>query len=195
MTSYDDDGKEVGSTKTVYHKVSKLNTGAEVMASQESYDKKGKLLTQSDYEIRCENGTLYFDMKMMLPQQQADAFKDFEMSVEGGDKEIPSEMTPGSTMKDVDIKFSFKTKDGMVMPMSTVTIKITNRKIESKESITTPAGTFDCFKLSENYETKTIFSIKGKTISWFCPEVGMVKSESYKENGKFTGRTELTELK
>lgn len=195
MTSYNDDGKVTSTTKTLYQKVTKTSAGASVMAHQENYDKKGKLSTTSDFNIKCENGTLVFDMKMMMPQQQAEAYKDMEMTMEGTNVEYPSQLVVGNSLKDADIKFSFKTKDGMVMPMSNFNIKVTNRKVEAKESVTTPAGTFECYKISELVETKTMFTIKAKSVVWFSEEVGNVKTESYKENGKFLGKTELTEIK
>lgn len=195
MTSYNEDGKTTGTTKTAYTKVTKLPNGLSVTANQENYDKKGKLSTKSEYTIKCDKGTLYFDMKMMMPQQQAESYKDFEMTVEGADKEIPSEFIVGSNLKDADIKFSFATKDGMEMPMMKMNIKVTNRKIEAKENVTTTAGTFECYKMSEDVEIKTMFAIKMKTTTWFNLEVGTVKTESYKENGKFVGKSELTEVK
>lgn len=194
MTSYNDDGKAIGTTKTIYKKVDKSGSAISVNATQENYDKKGKLSVSTDFTIKCLNGTLLFDMKLMLPQQQAESFKDFEMVVEGADKEIPSDLSAGSTLKDADIKFSFKTKDGTLMPMMNMSVKITNRKVEGKESITTAAGTFECYKITEDVEMKTIFKIKAKVASWFSKEVGTVKTESYKENGKLTGKTELTEI-
>jgi hypothetical protein len=195
MTSYNDDGKITGSTKTLYSKVTKTASGASVLAHQDNYDKKGKLSTSSDFSIKCDNGVLVFDMKMAMPQQQQDAYKDMEMTMEGNNLEYPSELVVGNSLKDADVKFTFKTKDGVVMPMSNLSIKISNRKIEAKESVTTPAGTFECFKLSEFVETKTLFTIKAKSIVWFNQEVGTVKTESYKESGKFLGKSELTELK
>lgn len=195
MTSYNDDGKVTGTSKTIYSKVVKNAGSTVVTANQENFDKKGKSNSKSEYTIKCEKGTLYFDMKMMLPQQQAESYKDFEMTVEGADKEFPSNLVVGSTLKDANIKFMFKTKDGMDMPMMTMNIKVTNRKIEAKESITTPAGTFECYKLTEDVEMKTMFAVRMKTVSWFNMEAGTVKTESFKENGKFTGKTELTELK
>ena len=195
MTSYNPDGKITGSTKTVYNKVNKTGNSVSVSATTENYDKKGKLSTTSNFNIRCEAGTLYFDMKMLMPQQQADSYKDFQMSVEGLDLEFPSVLQVGTKLKDANVKFTFKTKDGMDMPMMTMNVNISNRKIEAIETITTPAGTFECFKISEDVEMKTIIGLKTKNINWFSLQAGTVKSESYKENGKFVGKSELTELK
>jgi hypothetical protein len=195
MTSYNDDGKVTGSTKTMYTKVSKNATGTSVTASQENFDKKGKSASKGEYTLKCENGTLVIDMRSMIPASQAESYKDMEVTMEGSNLEYPNELVVGSSLKDADVKFSAKTKEGMPMPMMNMSMKITNRKVEAKESVTTPAGTFECYKLSELVESKTIFSMKVKSVSWFSWEAGTVKTESYKENGKLMGKTELTELK
>lgn len=194
MVSYDDEGKTTGSTKTTFTKVTKTSTGLSVNASQQNFNKKGKLNSTSEFLIVCNNGNLHFDMKMMLPQEQADTYKDFEMSVEGADKEIPADLVVGKTLKDALVKVTFKTKSGTEMPMMKMNLNITNRKVEAKENITTPAGTFECYKISEDVEVKSIITMKLKAISWFSKEVGIVKTESYKSNGKYVNKTELTEI-
>jgi hypothetical protein len=194
MTNYDQKDKITSSVKTVFTNVVANASGASVSAHQEVFDKKGKPSSTSEFVIKCENGILYFDMKTMLPQQQAEAYKDFEVTVEGVDKEIPSNFIIGSTLKDASVKFKFKTKSGTEMPMMNMTVNVTNRKVEAKEKITTAAGTFDCYKITEDISLKTIVSLKMKSITWFNLENGTIKSESYKENGKLTGKSELTEI-
>ncbi len=193
MTSYGADGKITGSTKTKYLNVEKSDGGTAVTAEQENFDKKGKPLTKSTYFIKCKDGNLQFDMRMMIPKQQQEVYADFEMTVDGSDLEIPSKMQVGASLKDANIAIKVSSR-GTPMPMMNMSINITNRKVEAFESVTTPAGTFMCYKLSEHFETKTLFSIKGKTISWFNYEVGNVKTESYKENGSFMGKSELTAI-
>ncbi len=194
MTSYNDDGKLTGTTKTIYTKVVKNATGASVTANQENYNKKGKLDSKNEFTIKCIKGILFFDMKMMLTEDQAKNNKDFEMTVEGADKEIPTKFEVGSSLKDADITMTFKTKEGTEVPLSKINFKVTNRKVEAKESVTTPAGTFECYKITENVEMKTLFSFKIKSILWFSLEAGNVKTESYKESGKFLSKSELTEI-
>lgn len=195
MTSYNDDGKVTGSTRTTYTGVTKTPAGASVKATQEHFDKKGKPSTKNEFSIRCEKGVLNFDMRAMLSQQQTEQYKDFEMTMEGNNMEFPAVLTVGSTLKDADVKITMKTKDGMTMPMMNISMKVTNRKVEAKESITTPAGTFECYKISQDMEMRTMFAMKMRSVEWFSFEAGAIRTESYKDNGKFMGKTELTELK
>lgn len=196
MTSYNEDGKITGSSKTLYSKVIKSADGITlVTANQENYDKKGKLASKSEFGIKCQNGTIYFDMKMMLPQQQAESGKGMEMTMEGTDMEMPSDIAVGAMLKDANVKFVFKTNEGMPMPMMNMSVNVTNRKVEAKETITTPAGTFECYRISEDVETKTLFSVKMKSVSWFSTEAGTVKTETLNQKGKLESKSELTEMK
>ena len=67
MTNYDEKGKVTGSNKTVYNNVSKTADGVTVNASAETFDKKGKSTAKSEYTMKCKGGTLYMDMRMMIP--------------------------------------------------------------------------------------------------------------------------------
>lgn len=194
MTSYDDKDAETGKTVTSYQKVTATDKGTNVTASQENFDKKGKSVSKNDFIVRCESGTLFFDMKMFIPQQQMQAYKDMEMTVEGGDMEFPTTITEGMSLKDAKISIKVSSK-GTPMPMMNFSITMSNRKVEKKESITTPAGTFECYKLTEDMLVDAMIDIKMKSVSWFSPEAGVIKTESYKENGKFMGKSQLTELK
>lgn len=195
MTSYNEGGKVTGSAKNIYTGVTKTAAGAVVKAQQENFDKKGKSTSKSEFTITCDHGNLIFDMKMMMPQEQADSYKDMEMTIEGNNKELPSDFVVGSSLKDATIKFKFKTKEGVEMSMMNMSFMITNRKVEAKGTITTPAGTFECYKLTEDIEMKTIFAMKMKSATWFNAQSGTIRTETYKENGKFAGKSELTEIK
>ena len=79
--------------------------------------------------------------------------------------------------------------------MFSLSINITNRKIEGKETITTPAGSYDCFKMTYDIESKTVMTVKMKGIDWFAENVGTVRSESLDKNGKLQGYTVLESIK
>ena len=81
------------------------------------------------------------------------------------------------------------------MKMFTMNFKITERKVEAQESITTAAGTFECYKLSQKTNTKISFMDKTYTsIAWYAPEIGSVRSETYSESGKLEGYRVLTNI-
>ena len=86
-----------------------------------------------------------------------------------------------------------KMKMGGAINMNT-NVETINRKVEKQESITTPAGTFDCYVIYS--ETKTKMMMANKTFpsrTWLAKGVGMVKQESYNKNGKLMGSMVLTQ--
>ena len=66
------------------------------------------------------------------------------------------------------------------------------------ESITTPAGTFDCAKVKYNIATRSPKSketITGYGYEWYSPNVGLVRTEQYDKNNVLQSYTVLEELK
>jgi hypothetical protein len=192
MTHYEANGKVSAFTKTTYKDLQKTAEGVNITANTISYDKKDKMTASSDYTMKCINGVLYFDMKMYTPQG-ANAPKNMDMSIEGADLEMPTDLEVGKKLNDAHMTFTLSSTE-MPIPAMKTELFIRNRKVEAKENITTPAGTFECYRISEDSEIKSIFTVKAKTVMWFSPKYGNIKTESYKENGKLTGKSELTEL-
>jgi hypothetical protein len=73
------------------------------------------------------------------------------------------------------------------MSMLNMVIKIYDRKVVAQEDVTTPAGTFKCYKMTSTIETKTMFSMVAKSTEWIALKVGIVRSETYDKNGKLMG--------
>jgi hypothetical protein len=116
-------------------------------------------------------------------------FEDMEMEVTGTDVELPNDLSVGQNLPDanVDVKMSM---GGINMNMNVETI---NRKVEKKESVTTPAGSFDCYVIYS--ETKSKMMLANNTFPnrlWLAEGVGMVKQETYNKNGKLMGSMVLT---
>lgn len=189
---YDKKGGLSGSSVQKITSIKKSAGSTEVAVSAETFDAKGKSLGTANLKARCEGGIFYIDMSNYLNQQSTDAYKDMEMKVEGGNLEMPSGMKAGDVLKDGDMKMSFSSGGMNVMNIS---VSITNRKVEAIENVTTPAGTFECYKLSYDIATKMMISVKMKGIEWYAKGVGMVKSETYSKDGKLQGSTVLSALK
>lgn len=73
-------------------------------------------------------------------------------------------------------------------------MEVTNRKVEARESVTTTAGTWDCYKIS--YKSKITIKTMGIGMpinidgtEWYAPGFGVVKTESK------NGGTAITSIK
>ena len=76
-----------------------------------------------------------------------------------------------------------------------ITMNISNRKVDAVESITTPAGTFECYKISYDVAMKMMMNMKSKGVEWYAKGVGLVKNETYSSDGKLLGSNVLTAFK
>ncbi len=131
------------------------------------------------------------NMKMMLPlQQQQLAVQAADVTAESVYLEYPSSMKAGDNLDDGN----FSMEMDMSGMKQHVTMTITERKVEAKESITTTAGTWECFKIS--YKGKITIRTMGMGIpvnmsgtEWFAPGFGIVKTQSNH------GGTEITAIK
>ena len=155
------------------------------------FDKKGKEVMQGNLNFECQGGTMVVDMRNFINEEQMKAFQNYEMQVESDNLEIPDDLSVGQDLKDGTVTI---TAANSPMPM-TMSVKITNRKIVGKGPITTPAGTFECYKVTSTSTVNTKMGIgltfNYTTVEWLAPKVAVVKSESYR-NGKLQGYTQLT---
>ena len=140
--SFDKKGKLSGTTADKVTEYNKTVNGADATIHVKSSDAKGKLISESDLKVKCENGVFYFDMSGYL-NQSASAYKGMDVKMESNNLEMPSKLMAGDKLKDGWVKMTISGPFKMTMEIS-----ISDRVIEKKESITTEAGTFDCYKIN-----------------------------------------------
>ncbi|MFC0183930.1 hypothetical protein SAMN04515674_102531 [Pseudarcicella hirudinis] len=173
MTNYDKKGEPIG--KISYKVIS--STGNESKVSTRITDKKGKETLAGEGTYKCSGGVFSMSMKTMLPQEQMSGMKDMEIKSADTYLNYPSDLSVGATLPENE--FTAEAYSGG-MKIMTILLKITDRKVTGKESVTTPAGTFDCYKITSTESLKTIFNMTFTVNEWFCPNVGVIKSESFK---------------
>ncbi len=190
ITNYNKKGK---AESIVKHEVGRLNdsgTALEAEVKMTTSDGKGKDVMESEYNIRCENGTYYMDMSAML-SQGLEAYKDMEMEMSGDALEFPETLEVGQELKDGTTEMKISANG---LKMMTMKYEMTNRKVEALEKITTPAGTFECYKITYDFEFKMMVKKKSKVVLWMAKDIGMVRSENYSAKGKLENYSELTKL-
>ncbi len=162
----------------------------------ESFDEKDKKMGEATLQMVCENGIIKFDMKSFGMQNMPEMKGNNEMKVEvtGDQLDLPSTLDIGQTLNNV--AYNVKASMGGMTIMNR-TFNIRERKVEGKEQITTPAGNFDCFKVSYLTDLEGLFGKKMtyKTFAWYAKDVGMVRTESYNEKDKLTSYMILSEVK
>ncbi len=189
---YDKKGKLTGTSEQKITAIKKTPGGMEASIAVKTKDAKGEDIFNQNMTVKCENGVFYFSMDNYIDQSSMSAYKDMNIEVKGDDLQIPAVMKAGDMLNNGSVTM---TVENGGMKLMNMTITISNRKVDGKEKVTTPAGTFDCYKISYEATTKMMITIHTKGVEWYAKDVGLVKSESYMSNGKLAGSTILTILK
>ena len=191
VTIKDKKGSPTG--KQVYTITDAKTSGgtASSTVNSEMFDKKGKSVAKTTTNMRCNNGVLMMDMKMMMPQAQAEQFGSASASADNVYMEYPSKMNVGEQLKDGTLQMEMN-NGGMKSSLSYI---VTDRKVEAKESVTTPAGTWECYKIT--FKAKMNMRMMGigmpvniEGTEWYAPGFGVIKTET-----KGGGGTEVTSIK
>ena len=172
-------GKSAGKNVYSISNVSKSGGTTTATVSSEMFDQKGKTVSKAVNNMKCANGTIMMDMKMFIPSGQQQQMGNTATAASDVYIDYPSGMKEGDALKDGKFSMDFKTEAGM---NGSISVDITNRKVAGKETITTTAGTWECFKIT--YNSKINFKIlvgipiKMDVTEWYAPGFGVVKSDS-----------------
>ncbi len=196
MTIYDAKGEP--SAKQLYKidQVQEEEGGRTSDFTSTMLDKKGKVVTTGKGKFKCNGDNIYVDMQMSMPNMTQ--MKNMKMEAKSSNAYLgyPSGMQTGQTLPDGAFEMEGNS-NGMNMQMS---FKVSNRQVVGKEMVTSPAGSWDCFKITYDGD----FSMKVLGIGapmhitateWFAPGFGVVKTESYGKNEKLAGSTLITGVK
>lgn len=190
-TNYGKKGKIDGVTNYTISSVTSEGSATRATLDLKMHDKKGKEMFTSNYSFTCEDNMVKIDYQSLFPAQMMKQYSDMdlEMDISGTDIELPSDLSVGKELADANVSIAMN-MSGIKMNVS---VDQTNRKVISKENITTSAGSFDCMVITETTKSKTMgANIEMNSKLWLAEGVGMIKQETYKKNGDLMSKTELT---
>lgn len=123
------------------------------------FDDKEKETYTFQQTYYCQDGIISFDMNNMFDPKTMEGYKDKQVSLTSDKLDLPSSLSVGQTLKDGNATMIISNQGTKLM---TMTIHVYNRKVEANETISVPAGTYDCFKITYDVESKVLFKIQGK---------------------------------
>lgn len=195
VTTYqnqDAKGKVISTSRSTCMNVSNMGDATIYNMKSEFADAKNKNQSTKEYAMKCENGQFYIDMQSMVDPKSMEAFKDMQISVDSKDIVYPVGLAAGQVLPDASITIAAAT--GGVNLLNLI-INVTNRKVVGIESVTVPAGTFDCYKITYDIETKMMFKVFATVVEYVNMGVGNVKTVTFDKKGTISGTTILVELK
>lgn len=192
-TNYNKKGKEEGFADYAVSKVEENKGETQATLSVKYSDKKGKAPFESSYGMACTGNGVKIDFESLFPAEMREQYEGMGVAINlsGTDIELPNDLEVGQALADANIDISVD----MGMMKMKIAVVIQNRLVEKSETITTPAGTFDCLVISEETGTKVMMKNMQMTSKvWLAEGVGMVRQESYSKKGDLVSRTELSKF-
>jgi hypothetical protein len=189
LTYLNQDAKGNSQGKLIYTATKK--DASTVGVHSEVFDKDGKSIGGGDSEMVCNGDAIKIDMKSFVPASSMKQFGgNMQMSGEAKYLAYPLNLSAGQKLEDGAVTIDIGNNGAS---MSQIQMDITNRMVDKAETISTNAGSFDCYRIT--YDATMKIKMMGigipmriKTAEWFAPKLGrFVKSETYNKNSKLMG--------
>lgn len=192
LSNYSAKGKELGKS---INKVTDISGADATVTSTTKGD--GDETFEFSYHVICENNTIKMDFASFMGGL-AKQYGEADISVEGDFMAFPNTLEVGQELSNSNGVIKVKIAEPTTMEVK-MTMRIIDRKVEKKESITTPAGTYETYKITQKTVTENEMmgrkmSAESKSITWIAKNIGTIKAETYDQNGKMLGYTLLTSL-
>ena len=185
ITSYEKDGNKASAV--VDYTVKDSGSDWALLAYIVS-DKKGEMVAESEYEIRCQDDGISIDFESLGAPGILEQYEGMEIEASGTNLFLPNDLLEGRELPDSNMLMTIN-----MSPIKlNLSVDITNRRVEGSETVTTPAGTFECIILAYDFVTKMGIKVSGSARQWIAKGVGMVKQEDRNKKGRIISWSQLT---
>ena len=197
MTSYNAKDKPTGTITYQVKDVHKEGGSTVMDITAQFQDEKGNQRTPYVIHYTCTGNELVADMSGMMQAMQSNGSKDMEMRLKANKLVYPGKLSVGQKLSDGQMEAEMVVSGNT---MSTMNMQMLNRQIESKAPVTTPAGTFDTYKITSDMNVESrVMGIPIRNSMHIVNyrvdnQIFDIKSETYNKNGKLMGYMLLTKM-
>lgn len=161
------------------------------------YEADLDLIRSFDYFIGCKDNLLILDKEVLSDPENLVLFEDKTFTFDGKNLHYPAHVQPGDTLRRA--VHTVQVSTGAVK-MANVETALVNRRVEGIQELSTPAGTFRCYKISYQHELRRgneemRFTRRKCMVEYVVPGLGPIRSEEYSKRGKLIRYTELVSFR
>ncbi len=183
---YDALGNQAGAVVYAINSVTEVAGIQTANMSHSLQDNNGNRLQGSEYTLTCDGGTVAIDFNSFVrPGMLGSLGSDYDIT--GTNLVIPNDLTLGDALPDAGLNIN-ATVGGVGMNFS---ISFNDRTVVAEETITTPAGTFDCYVIAFNMEMNMGYPYTISSKMWLAEGPGMVQQEDFDASGNLMNRIVL----
>ncbi|MFD1142232.1 hypothetical protein ACFQ4C_13990 [Larkinella insperata] len=196
MLTFNSKDKPIGKMVYTIKDVKKSGGSTLISVSMQTFDEKGKAAPEIGVNYTCTGKELIADLSGMF-MGTYETMKDMEVRTKHNQLAYPGQYSTGSKLPDGEMQAEVYNKGTKMMDMD---MKVVNRTVESKENLTTPAGTFSVYKINSNMEMNNRamgIPVRStlRSVSYRASDVLFdIRTENYNKNGKLQSYTVLNKL-
>ena len=157
----------------------------------ETFDKNNEKISSGEFTGTCSGDTFTSSASGLFTESMPTT-PDVQIEITGDFIQYPRNMYPGQKLPDASIEIASSIENGMNLIKATT--DISNRMVVGNEKIVTPAGTFECIKISYDAKIKMIISRSVKVVEYVSIGIGIVRSEHYDKKGELTSYSEISKI-
>ncbi|TGE28756.1 TapB family protein [Hymenobacter metallicola] len=154
------------------------------------YDTKSRLLNMQDLTFSCRQDTSFIDGMSEFKPESIRSFRDRKLEYAPVALAWPHQPKVGSQLPAGGSQVQVSSS---VVDIAKVSSFVRKRKVVSGPApVTTPAGTFSCYKIESEHEDATqarkdmVMRSTYKVVDYYSPSMGIVKTEVYDKKGKLS---------
>ena len=133
------------------------------------------------------DGTVELDVAHAAVVAAKQRFSAFNFTSSGGTSLLPSTLKPGDKLDEIHAVVAWS---GIKY-----TLDYTERQVLRRETVTVPAGTFDCIVVQEHKVEKAPLMKRDRiTITWYALGYGMVRHDTFFTNGDIETTEQLVSI-
>jgi len=152
--------------------------------------KRNELIVQGGFEAICSLGSTSIEPRSMLAPGLFEQYNDMEYEIAGDNLTMPNDLEVGQLLPEAQV--TMKVNVGGIGIKTQVIRK--DQTIVRQETLTTPAGTFNCYVMTYTNILKVGLSKTYYTTVWLAEGIGMVKEETRKANGRLVTYSVLNNI-
>ncbi len=150
----------------------------------ESKDAKSERIYDAAFVWDCKPGAFLIDLKNYLPPATMSAYQGMEIRGELKQIDYPLQCPLDQVFPDIILNLEAWNNSNKY---ADIKLQVNNRRMNGEESISCPAGTFKCKKMTYDLTISTVnlgfpATNKFSITEWFSDEVGMVRHDYYKKD-------------
>lgn len=180
----------MGSVTYEIESTSGSGVGATAVMKHELRDAGGNVMSNSQYDLVCTGDGIYIDFRSLVRGGMMGRFGS-DAEITGTNVVIPNDLAVGLSLPDAGLTINATVHS---VPIS-MTISITDRQVVARETMTTPGGTFECYKLTYTMEMNMGAAFMNRSEQWIAEGVGMVYQKDYDASGNLMNTIALTAIK